>query len=153
MTSNLFDVRDKSKNILKLYLKNEKNINIIEKRIYDYLIKNEYNDTDFDNIYLQILYQITHSIKNGYKITEVGNMLKEGKILFDHPEFDLYKKKEKEHDEYLANPFKVVDGLVKCTKCKSMNTICYSKQDRKADEALSVYAQCFNCHHKWRENN
>lgn len=132
--------------ILAKQFKSEKNISIMEKYIYSYSCGD-------NNKYMSSLYDIMYFNKKGSSVKEIIQWLKTGKMGIDHPSMKIYKEKQIEHDEYLVNPFQVIDGIVNCKKCGSKNTLSYSKQDRKADEPLSVYCQCVDCKHKWRENN
>jgi len=144
------EYRKKGKEILSNYSKILKNQEILERRIYDFSSKD--SETK-EEIYYDTLYQIAYFFENGKKIKEVINILKEGKLGYDHEDFDLCRIKQKEYDEYLVNPFSVENGLLDCIKCKSKRTISYYRQDRSSDEGTSVYSQCLDCKYKWRENN
>eukprot|EP00514_Thraustochytrium_sp_LLF1b_P012448 CAMPEP_0184560722 /NCGR_PEP_ID=MMETSP0199_2-20130426/47058_1 /TAXON_ID=1112570 /ORGANISM="Thraustochytrium sp., Strain LLF1b" /LENGTH=329 /DNA_ID=CAMNT_0026958029 /DNA_START=721 /DNA_END=1710 /DNA_ORIENTATION=- len=42
-------------------------------------------------------------------------------------------------------------GLFKCGRCGSKKTTHYQKQTRSADEPMTVFIQCSNCPHRWRQ--
>lgn len=44
------------------------------------------------------------------------------------------------------------EGLLKCGKCKTYKTSYYQMQCRGGDEAISTFASCLNCGHKWKFN-
>ena len=152
MDDNTIIDRIQAKKALALYLNIEKNINILEKRVFE--------KSNNDPItYRLFIYQVCYNLKNDIilsrknKVKNTLDMIKQDKLGFNHSEFDNERILQEEYDEYLVNPFEVVKGLMKCPKCKSDKTISYSKNDRSSDEPLSVYATCFICKHNWRENN
>ena len=54
-----------------------------------------------------------------------------------------------EQDEFIENPFEVVEGAMECDKCKSKRVFYYQKQSRSCDEGFNTYAACCNCNAKW----
>jgi DNA-directed RNA polymerase subunit M/transcription elongation factor TFIIS len=44
------------------------------------------------------------------------------------------------------------EGILECPKCHSMKTSYTQKQDRSADEPMTVHAVCGACRHRWRQN-
>lgn len=148
--------REKAKQLLGRYSKIPKNITIIEGRIHALALKNT-KDADDSKIvlrdYREILYQTCHLFAKGKSVKEVVDILRREKINYNHEDFELTRDKQKEYDDYLANPFKLEKGLLPCERCKSERTMSSFKQDRGGDEGTSVYSQCLDCKHKWRVNN
>jgi DNA-directed RNA polymerase subunit M/transcription elongation factor TFIIS len=158
--SEIKKTRTQAKKILGKYSKISKNITIIEGKIYSLaLLETNEEDINEDNqnkvlsAYLQILYQVCLSFTDGKKVKEIVNILKNGKINYNHEDYELTRNKQKEYDDYLNNPFQLKKGLLPCEKCKSERTMSTFKQDRGGDEGTSVYSQCLDCKHKWRVNN
>lgn len=42
-------------------------------------------------------------------------------------------------------------GLLQCFRCKSTRVESYQRQTRSADEAMTVFCMCLECHHKWKQ--
>ena len=138
--------RSKFVECLNVYMPKKDAINL-EKGVYVH-----YNENV--SLYKQVLYQATYALASGEQtVDDIVKCVNSNLFIFDFPTMEKYKQEQEQFDDYLINPFEVVGGLVKCVNCHSENTLSYSKQDRKADEALSVYCQCIDCKYKWRENN
>ena len=139
--------RNKGKQILSEYLDKEKNIEIIEKNIYNFSLEK----ASFQNVYLESLYEVCYFlIANNIK--KVNNDLKDKKILWNNDEFEDERKKQIEKDEFLTNPFEVEEGIEKCDRCGSKRTYSISKQFRSADEGFSTFSHCLDCNKRWRNN-
>lgn len=78
--------------------------------------------------------------------------IKGGKIMWDHPRFNDVKKRIRERQEFLINPFEVEEGVLECPKCYGKKTFSYSQQTRGGDEATSTFSQCMKCMNKWVYN-
>lgn len=44
----------------------------------------------------------------------------------------------------------VHDGVFQCKKCKSWKTVYYQMQTRSADEPMTTFVTCANCHTNWK---
>jgi len=44
----------------------------------------------------------------------------------------------------------VHDGVFQCKKCKSWKTVYYQMQTRSADEPMTTFVTCANCHSNWK---
>ena len=153
MTS-LEEVRRKAKKILETYSKIPKNIEIIEKKILDLASEEDKEETSLKIVkYQEIFMQVAYLFEKGEKVKNVIQLLREGKINYNHPDYELTRNKQKEYDDYLLNPFQIKRGIVSCSACGGDRTMSCFKQDRGGDEGTSVYSQCIDCKHKWRENN
>lgn len=145
------EIRENGLDILRNHFKLEKNVKSIENRLYT-LVSEKYSKHS-EEIYNSFLYNIIYMRKCKIAIKDIVRYIKEDRLEYTNPSFEKLQLKQKDNDEYLENPFEVVTGVVKCKKCGSDKTLSYSKQDRSADEPMSVYAQCMVCKTKWRENN
>ena len=141
------DIRNKGKTVLSEYLDKEKNIEIIEKNIYNISLEKK----TFRNFYLETLYEVCYFL-NVYNIKKVNSDLKDKKILWNNDEFLDEKNKQKEKDDFLTNPFEVEEGIEKCDRCGSKRTYSISKQVRSADEGFSTFSHCLDCNKRWRNN-
>jgi len=141
------EIRNKGKTVLTEYLDKEKNIEIIEKNIYNISLEKK----TFKNFYLETLYEVCYFL-NQYNIKKVNSDLKDKKILWNNDEFLDEKNKQKEKDDFLTNPFEVEEGIEKCDRCGSKRTYSISKQVRSADEGFSTFSHCLDCNKRWRNN-
>ena len=134
--------RNDGKDALALVIKQEKNINIVEKAIYKIA-------GDAESSYKELVYDIIMEISSGKKLPEALELLKSGKIGFNHSSFDETRFRQREQDEFIVNPFEVEEGVLKCGKCGKSRTFSYTKQTRSADEPMTTFATCMSCKHKW----
>ncbi len=74
-----------------------------------------------------------------------------GSLGYDHPSFAAVARAIDEQNHFLAKPFEIAEGVLKC-KCGSIRVFSYTKQTRSADEATTVFAQCAECKRKWTES-
>ena len=44
------------------------------------------------------------------------------------------------------------EGLFRCGRCKSKKTTHYQLQTRSADEPMTTFVTCLNCHKRWKMN-
>ena len=133
--------RDTGKKVLKTVIKNQKNVDVLEKNIHKI-------STDVD-IYNNILYQVVGDIINKKPIKDVLNNIKLGKMGVNHEVFDDIKHLISEQDDFIVNPFEVEEGVTQCKKCESNRVFTYSKQVRSCDEPMTTFAQCVKCKSKW----
>lgn len=135
--------RDKGKEQLKNFISLEKNLGIVEKKIYS-LSKDEKE-------YFDLIYEFCYHLKNS-SLKEANEIFKNGKFYWNHPKFDNERMKQEEKDDYISDPIKVEEGAVVCGKCRSSKTYSYQIQARSADEGFTLISLCINCNHKWRTN-
>lgn len=140
-------LREKGKEILKVVLKEQSNINIFERMIYNYF-QDEKGNVDSE-IYLESLYQLSYNIMNKTKLKQISGNVKSGNILWKDPLFTDIKNLFKEQDDFLENPFEIEEGVIEC-RCGSKRVFSYSKQSRSADEPSTTYAECAECNAKWQ---
>lgn len=144
-----YEFREKGKEILSNYISNWKNIEILEKNLYnsikdveEYFLEKEYNDR---------LYEVCYQLSNK-SLKEVNENLKRDNVSWNSEYFIEEKTKQEEKDQFLTNPFEVEEGVNKCEKCGSNKTYSVSKQVRAADEGFSTFCICLKCGAKWRNN-
>jgi DNA-directed RNA polymerase subunit M/transcription elongation factor TFIIS len=140
--------RINGKNALKTVLTQEKNIDTIEKYVYQISCK---NDSELEENYNGNLYQIIGDIINEVKLKTILENIKNNKLSWNHQSFDEMNICVAEQNDFIKNPFEVEEGVFQCKQCGSKRVYSYTKQDRSCDEGTSVYAQCVACKAKWRE--
>ena len=89
-------------------------------------------------------------IKRGDALKDILKDIKNGCVLWDVPEMEIYRHKLEEQDDFLENPFEIEDGVIECNKCGSKRTYSYTKQTRSGDEATTVFSVCAKCGAKWK---
>ena len=145
------DYRELGKKSLKTVLTVDKNVSILEKEVYNIVLKKieKKTDEDIEKMYKAIIYQIIGDILAKKKLSNILEDIKQSKIGWDHRSFESVKFRQNEQDEFILNPFEVEEGALECKKCGSKKTFSYSKQVRSADEPMTTFAQCISCKAKW----
>jgi DNA-directed RNA polymerase subunit M/transcription elongation factor TFIIS len=137
------EVRDNTKNILKQFLNSEKNINILEKVIYDNSVnKKQYTDT----------LKYTIGVIYEKKLPDIINDIKTNKINFNS---DIYIDADdniKKEVMKIQTPVEVIEGMFTCKKCGSKKTHHIAIQTRRSDEPPTIDIRCLNkdCLNRWR---
>ena len=146
------DYRQKGKKALNTVLKQQKNIDIIEKHIYND-ITSRYNDCEeIENNYNIAIYQIIGDILCKEKLQDVIEYIKKSNLGWKHHSFSEWQNQIDEQDRFIETPFIVEEGIIECKKCKSNRVFYYQRQVRSSDEGFSLFCFCQNCKAKWREN-
>ena len=142
--------RDIGKQALSFVVSKKKNVDMIEKYIY--------NATENKDDYIELIYESiasltensprasTESIKS--LITNIFN----DRFEWDNPIYTQYRDKVAEEDQFLMNPFEIEEGVLEC-KCGSKRTISFQRQTRSADEGSTTFAQCVECGTRWKNSN
>lgn len=84
--------------------------------------------------------------------TYIEDVIKQGKLGWEHASFSKIKQSQQEQDDYILNPFEAEEGVVECKKCGSSKVYSVSVQTRAADEPMTTMAQCTVCKTKWSYN-
>jgi DNA-directed RNA polymerase subunit M/transcription elongation factor TFIIS len=127
-------------------LKNQKNCQIFEKYIYNKVYKCD----NAENTYKWCIYQVVGLLNKEIKdMKKVADDVKDGKIGWKSVTYDSISKRIAEFDDYLVNPFEVVEGISECKKCGSKKTWNVQKQTRRADESSTTFSRCVMCGHQW----
>ena len=121
------------KKALSSVIKIEKNINILEKNIFD---SSNGSETHYKNMVREVMAYI----KDGHKLTVIMKEIMDGNFVWDNPVFNEIKFTQKEQDDFIVTPFQVEEGVLKCPKCGQCRTFSYSKQTRGADEPMTTFA-------------
>lgn len=129
------------KNALKLVVKHESNVNTLEKNIFQV-------SNDDENIYKNITFQVVNDIRNGKKLPEVLNDIKNFKVNWKHSSLNEYIQEEIEQDNFIIQPFEIVEGITEC-KCGSKRVYSFTKQTRGGDEISTTFNECLSCKSKW----
>lgn len=123
------------------------NATLIEQTLYNYLSK--LTLPNFDVIYKQSIYQIVNDIL--LKKRKAEFIIKEielGKLNWNHDQFISLKNIEYEQDQFIIQPFEIVEGIAVCN-CGSKRVYSYSKQTRSGDESCTTFNECLKCKAKW----
>jgi DNA-directed RNA polymerase subunit M/transcription elongation factor TFIIS len=134
------DYRSKGKNALRTILKNEQNINIFDKFIYEKTLD--------ERLYLSNIFQLIEDLSNEIPLKELLYNIKNNNLNWKHNFFNNMANDELEQDNFIENPFEIEEGVLEC-KCGSKRVFSYQKQSRSADEPMSTYANCVACGNKW----
>ena len=149
--------RDDGKAALSTVLKQQQNISIIEKIIYNNACESE---TDVEQTYRSNLYQIVGDILNGKKLKEILEEIKSNKLGWDHHSFQEIKNRMDEQNNFIETPFEVEEGVFECKNfdkktgkvCRSKKVYSYQVQERSCDEPMTTHATCSQCGTKWTYN-
>ena len=129
---------------LSTVLNNQKNINIIERAVYQ--------NTKIEVDYKMIIYQSISDIQGGASIKDTFRMIKDRKMGWNHHSYHIMSQRINEQNDFIENPFEVEEGVHQCRGCGSKRVFSYSKQVRSSDEGTSVFCECVACHIKWKES-
>jgi DNA-directed RNA polymerase subunit M/transcription elongation factor TFIIS len=149
--------REQGKNALNTILKQEQNIRIIEKHIYDTSKKQCVDEEYIEEIYKHNLYQIIGDILDGNKLSNMVTDIKNSKLGWNHFAFKDMQNMLEEQNDFIENPFSVEEGVLECKSrdkdgilCGSKRVFSYQRQVRSADEPMTTFASCCKCGTKWQ---
>lgn len=134
-------IRENARKALGLTLSVESNIRILENKIFKISDENE-------SVYKQIIFQLIVDIRNGKKLKELLEDLKQNKVHWKHQSLNEYIDEEVEQDNFIIQPFEIVEGITEC-KCGSKRVYSFTKQTRGGDESSTTFNECLNCKSKW----
>lgn len=144
--------REKGKKALGIVLKQEQNIRVIERNIFNKVYKKPTAEKE----YISVIYQTINDISNGKELKTILSEIKTDKVGWEHEIFKGVKSRLEEQDNFIENPFEVAEGVFEChkilksgKKCGSKRVFSYTKQVRSADEPESIFATCCACGAKW----
>ena len=149
--------RDKGLAALGTVLKNEQNIRIVEKNVYDSSINQEDNEEDIERCYKLNILQTVGDVANGEKLKDIIANIKSGKLGWSHNSFKQMHNMLDEQNDFIENPFAVEEGVLECKArdkegkvCGSKRVFSYQRQVRSADEPMTTFASCCQCGTKWQ---
>jgi DNA-directed RNA polymerase subunit M/transcription elongation factor TFIIS len=149
--------RENGKKALLTVLNSEKNISTFDKYIQ---INCEYMNTNgseytIEENYKRLVFQVIGDIISKKEIKLILIDIKKHLVGWEHNSFKYVKQRIVEHDDFIINPFEVVEGVTQCKNsldgvfCGSWRVFTYQLQVRSSDEPMSTFAQCMNCKSKW----
>lgn len=141
--------RIKGLNVLSNVISKNKNVNIIERKIYEFSIVSS-TCTDIIRYYNDTLVEVYMKLKQNKNLIEIFRTLSEQQMDWNDVKFNDCKKKIEEYDMFIEKPFEIEDGVIECNKCGSKQTYSYTKQTRSGDEATTVFSVCARCNAKWK---
>jgi DNA-directed RNA polymerase subunit M/transcription elongation factor TFIIS len=149
--------RDKGISALSTVLKQQQNIRIIEKHIYEMSCKEGKINEDIEQIYKLNIFQTIGDIIKGQKLKELIENIKNGNLGWSHPAFKHMQNMIDEQNDFIENPFAVEEGVLECKArdkngivCGSKRVFSYQRQVRSADEPMTTFASCCQCGTKWQ---
>uniref|UniRef100_A0A6C0H364 TFIIS-type domain-containing protein n=1 Tax=viral metagenome TaxID=1070528 RepID=A0A6C0H364_9ZZZZ len=149
--------RDKGKEALGTILKNEQNIRVIEKKIFDISSKDQESEDKIEKVYKLTIFQIIGDIMNGEKLKDILENIRVEKVDWNHPTFKQMQNMLDEQNDFIENPFAVEEGVLECKArdkngqvCGSKRVFSYQRQVRSADEPMTTFASCCKCGTKWQ---
>jgi len=120
---------------------------------YMEIIDNLLNDKEDKKWFKSQVYNDLADTTDEEKIkTYIEDVIKQGKLGWDHASFSDVKQSQQEQDDYILNPFEAEEGVVECKKCGSSKVYSLSVQTRAADEPMTTMAQCTICKTRWSYN-
>lgn len=146
---------------LQTVIKIPKNVNIIEKNLYEISKKEDkVVDASLTDLYNDGLYQVIGDISEGVKLGDIIKYVKKGELWWRHSSFREIKFVLEERDEFIVKPFEVEEGIMECKGrvktgkmkgqvCGSLKVYSYAKQMRGCDEGTSVVCTCASCGNNW----
>ena len=149
--------REEGLNALSTVLKQQQNIRIIEKHVYDTSEKQFTDEDSIEEIYRHNLYQTIGDILNGTKLSDMVSYIKHSRLGWNHFAFKDMQNMLDEQNDFIENPFAVEEGVLECKSrdkdgvlCGSKRVFSYQRQVRSADEPMTTFASCCKCGTKWQ---
>lgn len=140
--------------IVDTFCSKKENSEMLKKKISLYLSDKEDNKDLNDFNELDVIYEVGFMIKQeNNNLKEAFDLLKNGKLFKNHPNFIDISKKMLEMDQFMDKPFEVSEGVNTCNKCKSNRTLSYNRQTRSGDEGMTVYVFCIDCKYRYTMNS
>jgi DNA-directed RNA polymerase subunit M/transcription elongation factor TFIIS len=127
---------------LQTEIKSEKNINILSNKILEICNNDE-------KLSKTVVFQIITDLKNKKKLPDVLKELKDKKILWKHFDYADIIAEEEEQDNFIIQPFEIIESITQCNKCGSNRVFSFTKQTRGGDESSTTFNECLKCKSKW----
>lgn len=167
------EIRDKCAKMLIKQLDNEKLARLIEKDIYNSVIKcskkrnikRSWDCISFKSLYLSRIRSIYSNIKSDsyIKNTTFKSRILKGDVKSDNisslSHVDIFPerwkiliedKMKKEKLRYELKPEAMTD-MFKCRRCGSRSCTYYEMQTRSADEPMTQFITCLDCNNHWKQ--
>ena len=94
------------------------------------------------------MYQTIQDITIKTNLKTILNNIKNDKTEWNHTTFTNVRNRIEEHDDFIINPFEVVEGVTACY-CGSNRVFTYQAQVRSCDEPMTTFAKCVSCKKQW----
>jgi transcription elongation factor S-II len=141
-----------------------------EKSIYNFTIKECRNRTierswdnpRFVNVYKMNYIKVYSNLKLNKNSNFVLNKIKYGiwepekivstelQILYPELYEEIILKNKKLMDRWAEEKKAQGSTIFRCGKCKQNNCTYYQMQTRSADEPMTTFVTCLNCHNRWK---
>ena len=140
--------------IVNTFCSKKENNDMLKKKISLYCSTYNTNNSFDEMDELDVIYEVGFMLKEENKnLKETFDLLKNGKLFKNHPNFIDISKKMTEMDQFMDKPFEVSEGVNTCNKCKSTRTLSYNRQTRSGDEGMTVYVFCIDCKYRYTMNS
>lgn len=134
--------RERGRECLALFIEHSSNVQVLEKNIHD-----NYGESLAD--YNNCIFDVIQAIAEGMSLKVIQGLVKSNELSEKNSIYQDLLQKQKEEDDFINNPYQVVEGVLTCGKCGSKRTISFNKQNRSGDEPTAVFAKCVNCKASW----
>jgi len=84
-----------------------------------------------------------------YNIFKPDNLVTMKSIELYPAIYESYILKQKKINKFLEEKPEI-SGIFKCGKCRQNKTTYYQLQTRSADEPMTTFVTCMNCHNRWK---
>jgi DNA-directed RNA polymerase subunit M/transcription elongation factor TFIIS len=137
------ELREKSIQILNNIIDSEKNSKTFEEYIYNFSNRDE-------EVYKNYLYDVCGLLlKYPQETKKIAKDVKFGNFMWKSFIYKNISEKIQEYDDYIVNPFEVVEGVTECPKCRGLKTWSVQKQTRSSDEPMTTFSMCVDCKFRW----
>jgi len=94
----------------------------------------------------RVLYQACQDLLSEKTTTVYAGLERES--MWEHPCYKEHISKAIYTELFIENPYKLVEGVVSCTKCGNNKNYVFTKQKRRADESATTFYECPKCGNK-----
>ena len=139
--------------IVDTFCSKKENSEMLKKKITSYLPTYNTHNTIGDINELDVIYEVGFILNEDKNLKNAFDLLNNGKLFKNHPNFISISKKMTEMDQFMDKPFEVSEGVNTCNKCNSKRTLSYNRQTRSGDEGMTVYVFCIDCKYRYAMNS
>lgn len=144
------DIRSRTKDLLSKYIKNEKNLEIAEKRLYSTALSvSKERKVPKDEIYNELLYEFIHKLLKKVSLKVAVDEI--NKNVWDWGCFREYANIQQSEDN--STQPEIEEGIHECGKCSSKKAFSYQLQLSSGDEGMTLFVKCAMCGNSWKGRN
>lgn len=163
--------RDDYINKLNQYIKNKNQSKAIENSIFNYIIESVSNEIDEDEYELNDIYLSLYefkfnnilqninpnsSIKNNYLLYAIKAKKLNLQNIANLENYNLFPDKWNsiiniENENERCKKLISTTDEFRCGNCKQNKCTYVEKQTRSADEPMTLFIECQNCHNRWKQ--